>query len=398
MKITTVKVYLVEPQGSDYGHDADHNPNAPHMATGAPALAHPLSIFDEYKYGAPYMGPYAYKPFVVEIETDTGDSGFAVNHGGGAAAARVVSSWFTRFLVGQDPFDTNRIWEMMRRSQLSTDQGGIAYAAMSAVDLALWDLKGKVVGKPVYSLIGGKTKDVIPAYVTTFKGVMHHVADKGFKAMKLSCPWGPTDGLAGLRKVEELVAEARDLVGPDTPLMVECYMGWDSDFVVRAARRLEKYDVDWIEDPLLGDATNAQYRDVKDAIKPLRLALGNEMWGDNRFAALLSERCVDVVQPEIQWAGGLTSALRIAAMARGQGVPIIAHFAGIYSYHFTMAHIESPMAEYLMFGDGTAVRGRGHEIVGEPGPIDGYITLTDDPGFGIGLNHDVLIPFEGGVA
>jgi L-rhamnonate dehydratase len=396
--ITDINLYLVETTGSDYGL-GQHAPNTSRgLAAGDGTVsAHPLSIFPEWKHVDvdQCFGPAAYAPFVVELVTSTGVSGFAVNHGGGAMSCQIVRDLYRPFLIGQNPFDSNRIWEQMYRAQLPTDQGGLSYMAMSAVDLALWDLKGKLLERPVYDLIGGRTRDALPCYVTTFPAVMEHMADKGFAAVKIASPWGSADGREGLRKIEGTIAAARDLFGAAPGMMLECYMSWDGDFTLKAAERLRKYDIDWIEDPLLGDASVTSYRDLRTFLKPMRLAVGNLMWGHSRFYDVITAGAADVIQPELQWAGGLTAALRIAAVARGAGIPIIPHTCGVYSYHFTMAHIEAPFAEYMAPGDATEVVPKRHVIIGEPAPEDGYITLSDAPGFGIELERSLLRPLPG---
>jgi len=398
MKITDVSIYTVQRAGSDFGlGQFDDGPRGGAPLEDGTVSAHPLSIFPEYKnveIDHRTFGPAAYAPFVVELHADNGVSGFAVNHGGGEIAARLVRDQFSSFLVGQNPFDSNRIWEQMYRSQLATSQGGLAYMAISAIDLALWDLKAKLLDKPVCELIGGRTKEALPCYVTTFPSVMEHMAGHGFAGVKIASPWGVADGRRGLDRIEQMVVEAKDIFGGDTTLMIECFMSWDLDFATKAARRLKRYGIDWIEDPLLADSSTAKYREVRDSIRPTRLAVGNLMWGYNRFYSLITEGAVDVIQPELQWSGGLTEALRIAAIARGRGIPIIAHTCGVYSYHFTMANIDAPIAEYMAPGEGTEVRAKGHVIIGEPAPKDGYIHLSDEPGFGIELERSLLIPLQ----
>lgn len=386
VKITSVNVFLVDTTGADLGPGNTWNART--------FKAHPLSLFSDYKTvnTKTWMDPAAYRPVVVELETDAGVTGFSINHGGGAAAAAQINSAFRQFVEGASPFDSNKIWELMFRVQQSTDQGGIAYMAMSAIDLALWDLRGKLLERPVYDLVGGRTKEAIHCYVTTHPTIMEHMADKGFRGVKMSCPWGPADGREGLDNIEQMVVKARDLFGGTASLMIECYMGWDRDFTVKAAERLRKYEIDWIEDPLLGDAAISSYRDLRHHIKPVQLAIGNLMWGHNRFHALINEDGADVIQPELMWAGGMTAALRIAALARARNLPVIPHSAGVYSYHFTMSQIEAPFAEYYVPGDGLKVRAKGHAIIGEPAPDNGYITLSDAPGFGIDLKRELLQP------
>jgi L-rhamnonate dehydratase len=172
-------------------------------------------------------------------------------------------------------------------------------------------------------------------------------------------------------------------------------MGWDDYFTVAVAERVRRFDVEWIEDPLLADASILRYRELRRAIRPIQLAVGNLMWGEQRFHSLIEEGGADVVQPELQWAGGLTSALRIGAMCRGRGLKVVPHWSGVYSYHFTLAHMEAPYAEYVAhLGDRTQVIPKGGAIVGEPAPVDGHVVLADEPGFGIQLNRDVIRPFR----
>lgn len=412
MKITSLNVYTVDPVGNDYGGPPQPRPRRevcdPDEASegdvkaqaGGLLMPHPMAVFPEYRrfdsaaWKGYYPLGYAYAPFVVEVEADSGVSGFAVNHGGGELACEIIDGTFRPLIEGKSPFDTNQIWEQMYRSQISWGQGGSAYMAMSAVDLALWDLKGKLLEKPVYDLIGGRTSDAIPCYVTTFRPVMEHMVDKGFCAVKVQVTHGPTDP-NGLAEVEALVDQIRQLFGPNFPIMLECFMGWDTHFTTLVAERVRRFEIDWIEDPLLADTSTGRYRELRKLIRPTQLAVGNLMWGEQRFHSLIEEGGADVIQPELQWSGGLTSALRIAAMCRGRGLKIIPHWSGVYSYHFTLAHVEAPMAEYVAhLGDRTEVLPKGHVILGEPAPVDGHVTLSSEPGFGIELNRDVIQPFE----
>jgi L-rhamnonate dehydratase len=404
MKITSVNVYTVDPVGNDYGGPAqprplpDHRPADPTVSHQL-RMPHAMAVFPEFHdvASAAWKGynpnGYGYAPFVVEIETDSGHSGFAVNHGGGVLACEVIDGFFRPLIEGRSPFDTNLIWELMYRSQLLWDQGGVGHMAMSAVDLALWDLKGKLLEKPVYDLIGGRTRDALPCYVTTFEPVMEHMADKGFCGVKLQVTHGPADH-NGVAAVAAFTQRARDVFGPNLPLRLECFLGWDEPFTVAVAERVRRFDVEWIEDPLLPDASISRYRELRRAIRPIQLAAGNLMWGEQRFHGLIEEGGADVIQPELQWAGGMTLALRIAAMCRGRGLKIVPHWSGVYSYHFTMAHLEAPYAEYIgHLGDRTQVLPKGHVIVGEPAPVDGHVVLTDEPGFGIQLNRAAIRPF-----
>jgi L-alanine-DL-glutamate epimerase-like enolase superfamily enzyme len=403
VKISSVNVYTVDPAANDYG--GTPNPRAPlgycpPETEPEPVLRMPgpMSAFPEFhNRSAGWKGysslGWGYAPFVVEIETDTGASGFAVNHGGGELACEVVDGFFRPLIEGKNPFDTTLIWEQMHRAQLLWDQGGVASMAMSAVDLALWDLKGKLLERPVYDLIGGRTKDAMPVYVTTFEPVMEHMTGKGFCGVKIQVTHGPQDP-EGVARVEALTERARDLFG-SLPLRLECFLGWDEPFTIAVAERVRRFDVEWIEDPLLPDVSIRRYRELREAIRPIQLAIGNLMWGEQRFHDLIEQGGADVIQPELQWAGGMTSALRIAAMCRGRGVKMIPHWSGVYSYHFTQALFEAPYAEYVAhLGDRTEVIPKGGAIIGEPAPVDGHLVLSDAPGFGIELNRDAIRPYS----
>lgn len=182
-------------------------------------------------------------PYVVELETDEGYTGFAANYGGGQYACDVIDTHYRRFIEGANPFDVERIWEQMYRAQLPYGQRGISMMAISGVDLALYDLVGKITGQPVYNLFGGKSKDEIPCYVTTHMDIMEHMVGEGFFGVKLAAPWGPADGKEGLRKTEEMVAETVETFGEDMDVMIDAYMAWDKEFTVRAAERLRPCSV-----------------------------------------------------------------------------------------------------------------------------------------------------------
>jgi L-rhamnonate dehydratase len=357
--------------------------------------ANPMSMYDADVADRSFWQGPGQDPFAIEIELEDGTVGVAANYGGGRYACDVVDTHLRRFVEGASVFDTERIWEQMYRSQLPADQGGIYYMAMSGIDLALWDAKGKVTGQPVYNLIGGRTHDRIPCYVTTHPSIMEHVADEGFIGVKLAMPWGPADGRSAIGEIVDIVAEARETFDAGTELMLECYMGWDSEFTVRVAERIREYDVKWIEDPLVPDHPEARYAEIKDTVKPIQLAAGNLEFGHRSFHRLLDTGAVDILQPELQWIGGLTEACRIASMAKPHDVPVIPHCAGVYNYHFVAAHTNAPFAEYIMPGDGTTIGPIFEAIEGEPVPEDGAITLPDDPGFGVELDRDRLSPFNG---
>lgn len=393
MEITDISLYTVErgTQGQRGAAEGESQYWGGGWQTNA-LIANPMSIYPEYRdERTSWMGP-GQDPFVIEIATDEGHTGFAANYGGGRYACDVIDTHYRRFIEGKNPFDVERIWEQMYRAQLPYGQRGISLMAMSGVDLALYDLLGKITDQPVYNLFGGRTKEEIPCYVTTHMDVMEHMVEEGFFGVKLAAPWGPADGKAGLRKTEEMVAETVDLFGEDTDVMIDAYMAWDKEFTLRVAERLRPYDVKWIEDPLHPGAIT-EYRDIRHQVHPIQMAVGNLEFGYKAYHQILDAGAGDIIQPELQWAGGLTEAHRIAEMCKGYGLPVIPHGAGNYNYHFVMAHTNAPYAEYLTVADGTEVRPIFDAVAGEALPEDGTITLDDDPGFGLELNRDILVPY-----
>jgi len=393
MNITDINLYTVrEGNTGETGADKEKSQYWGGGWAVEKLIANPMSIYDKYKdKRTAWMGP-GQDPFVVELETDNGETGFCANYGGGRYACDVIDTHFRRFVEGANPFDVERIWEQMYRSTLPYGQRGITMMAISSIDLALYDLLGNITDQPVYNLIGGTTKNEIPCYVTTHVDAVDALADQGFLGVKIAQPWGPADGHEGLIKTEEMVAAIRDELGPKPEIMLDCYMAWDREFTVRAADRIKQYDVKWIEDPLHPGAIT-EYREIIDQLKPIQTAVGNLEFGHKAYHQFMDADAGDIIQPELQWAGGLTEVQRIAAMAKSQGLPVIPHGSSVYNYHFVMSHTNAPYAEFLTVDDGRDVRPIFDVIEGEPLPENGVIELGDDPGFGVDLNRDLIEPY-----
>jgi L-alanine-DL-glutamate epimerase-like enolase superfamily enzyme len=393
--ITDLTLYRV-PAADDGGDGAADDERSAGGPWASEALvASPMSIYPEYHDRRRSWNDYADGAYVLELTSEGGETGVAPVAGAQFAAA-VVDDHFRQFVEGAEPFDRERVWEQCYRAQLPYGQRGVPMMALSAVDLALWDLQGNLTGRPVYDLAGGRTQAEIPCYATTHPDVMEHVADEGFLGVKLAAPWGPTDGYReGLRKTEAVVARARDLFDADAELMLDCYMAWDREFTVRAADRLAAYDLKWLEDPLHPGAVE-EYAAVASEVKPVQLAVGNLEFGDKPYHQLMAAGAVDVVQPELQWAGGLTAGRRVAAMAKARGLPAVLHAGSVYAYHYTMATTNAPYAEYFVPGDGTEIGSNlPAGLTGDPLPEDGTVDLGDDPGFGVELDRDAVEPVHG---
>lgn len=352
-------------------------------------VASPMNIYPKYKGRRDrWVGPINFVPIVVKIETDKGVSGLGVGSGGDAAAL-IVERHLRDLLLGEDPADIELLWDYMYRATLAYGQKGLAIHAISGVDNALWDLLGKIEGEPVYRLLGGRTKERIPVYATGRRSELY--APLGFHANKLSMVYGPADGEAGMRENEERIRRAREAFGGDRDIMVDAWMTWDVEYTLRMAERLARYGVRWIEEPLPPDDLEGMAF-LRSQIKPMLLATGEHEYTRWGFKELMDRSAADVLQPDVTWSGGITEVRKICALAAAHSLPVIPHIGGCFSYHLVMAHTNCPMAEYQMQGAETDQVAPIHPMFnGEPLPVEGYIHLTDAPGFGIELRSDARL-------
>jgi len=359
-----------------------HTASMSHSWLTETLIAHPLAQWSAYRekrtswFGVMSAG-------VVEIETDAGLTGLGFIGGGKANAARtIIDDQFSQLLLGQDPADIERLWEQMYRASVMYGRRGVAIEAISGIDLALWDLLGKACGQPVYKLIGGQTKDCLPAYVTG-NLTERHLAE-GFRDVKIALPHGPADGEDGLRGNEELMRRTREFVGPSGDIMLDCYMALTVPYAIELVRRLQPYRLRWIEEPLLPDDIDGLLR-IKDATG-VAISGGEHEYTRFGFRELIERRALDLLQPDIYRAGGLTELRKIAAMASAYHLPVIPHGVGAPTYHFVMATPNSPKAEFVdVFAQGGELM-----LEGEPIPKNGFIELPATPGFGYRLNQRAL--------
>jgi len=339
---------------------------------------------------------------VVEIFTDDGLVGI-----GNAALApqitkQVIDLYLKPLLIGKDPWDIEFLWQHMYRKTMAFGRRGIGMVAISAVDIALWDLLGKSAKQPVYRLLGGRTKARIPVYASRLYSVeLNEVADEaqrykaeGYKAMKLRFGWGPTDGAAGMQRNLNLVRTVRETVGDGIDVMADAYMGWTLDYAKRMLPLLEPFNLRWLEEPVIPDDVHG-YAELKSYGR-IPIAGGEHEFTSYGFRDLLEARALDYIQFDTNRVGGLTQARKIAALAEAYSVPVIPHAGQMHNYHVVMASLNSPMAEYFPVVDVEV----GNELFwyifnGEPKAKDGFINLDESvPGLGLTINEGALKQFE----
>lgn len=378
--ISAVRAYTVQGQGADYhdqpgGHWIDD-----HIAT-------PMSVYPEYRQSRQSFGINVLGTLVVEVQASNGEVGFAVTTAG-EIGAFIVERHLARFLEGAKVTDIEKIWDQMYRSTVFYGRRGIVLNAISAVDLALYDLLGKIRQEPVYALLGGPVRDELICYAT---GARPDLAQQmGFVGGKMPLHHGPAEGEEGLAKNLEMVKDMRELVGPDFWLMLDCWMSLDVDYATRLAHGAADYGLKWIEEALLPDDYWG-YAQLKRQLPPGVLVTSGEheatRWG---FRQLL-ETGVDIIQPDVTWCGGITELTKISALADAHGALVVPHGSSVYSYHFVVTRTNSPFTEFLM------MHPTAEEIVpmfsplllGEPVPLNGRLVVPETPGFGVKLNPAV---------
>lgn len=377
-RIRHVRAYTLRGGGADY-HDQD----AGHWIDDH--IATPMSVYPEYRQSRQSFGLNVLGTLVVEVEADDGTVGFAVTTAG-ELGAFIVEKHLARFVEGARVTDIEKIWDQMYKSTLFYGRKGVVLNAISAVDLALYDLLGKIRQEPVYALLGGPVRDELTMYAT---GARPDVAKKlGFIGGKMPLHHGPAEGEEGLRKNLEMIRDMRQKVGDDFWLMLDCWMSLDLDYATRLAHGAAEYNLKWIEEALPPDDYWG-YAKLKKQIPPKMLVTTGEheatRWG---FKLLLDMECADILQPDVGWCGGITELTKISAMADAAGALVIPHGSSVYSYHFVVTRTNSPFAEFLMMHPTAeeVVPMFSPMLLGEPVPVNGKLKVPETPGFGVELN------------
>ena len=220
----------------------------------------------------------------------------------GELTAALVDYHFAPLLVGRDCFATEFLNDLMWRSTQRFGAGGLATVAQSGIDLALWDLKGKLLEQPVYRLLGGPCRDKVDLYVTSDD--LDWSMELGFHAFKVSNPVHYEEGIDGLNILDEHIGRARDMVGYDVELMYNPVMSFNVEFAVRVAERLRKYGLRWLEEPLIPTDLEGHI-ELRKAINWVPLATGEDHHGRHAFRQLIEHRAIDIAQPDLKWCGGL---------------------------------------------------------------------------------------------
>ena len=332
---------------------------------------------------------------LVTAEDGTWGLGITLHSG---PVCSIINDHFSQLLIGENPMATEKLWDMMRRASSPYGTAGITSYAISAVDNAIWDLKGKLIGKPVYELLGGPVKNDIFCYASNTllkyktSDYIDWFLELGFKAVKVFLRHGPDEGISGLNKNIEIVAKTREQIGPDSELAVDSWMSSNIEYAVRLSEGLKPFKIKWLEDYMLPEDMDS-YSKIRQRIPGQILATGEHWYNIHPFSDAAGRGLVDILQPDVQWVGGITASVRICHIAEAHGLTVIGHGGMNYPYGQHLAY-SMPVIPWGERSEGVSPPGVPlEEMVVLPGTSvikNGKVRPSDAPGFGIEVTQQWL--------
>ncbi len=342
---------------------------------------------------------------VVRVSTDAGITGIgevdsnplAVKGAIEGPFSHTVASGLKELILGEDPFETAKIWNKLYTGNLYGGRRGVGFHAISGIDIALWDIKGKALGLPVWKLLGGGFHDSLQCYASSLWGptpadtrdLARRYVDRGFSAVKFG--WDPM----GRDEATDiaLVREARAGLGDEAELLVDAGLAWDAKTAIRRARSFEEHRIFWLEEPLMPDDYEG-YRRLSEAVDT-RIAAGEEESSRASFLDLMDRGKIDVVQVDLTRNGGFTEAVKIASLAQDRGLRVANHGFTTYinvaaALHFLNSIPNALIVEYVAEEQTTL---RDFVTKQRIEARDGMLAIPQEPGLGVELNEDALERF-----
>ena len=340
---------------------------------------------------------------LVRVETDVGVHGVGEGtvHGKARAVASAIDDMRTHF-VGSDPFSTERLWREMYRTAWFS-QNLINTTVISAIDMACWDIKGKLLDVPLYDLLGGKVRDELRTYANgwcdmhssspeEFAAAAETVVADGYDALKFD-PFGTSWQRltrAQLNRSIEIVEAVRETVGPAVDILIEGHGRFTPGAAVEIADRLAPFEPTWFEEPTPPDNVDGLRQVAARSTVPI--ATGERAMTKFGFRDILADTDVDVVQPDLANAGGVTEGKKIAAMAEAEHASFAPHNPQSPVMTAVYAHVDAAVPNFMIqevFED-YSVDWR-HDLVDSPPVIeDGFLQVPDGPGIGVDLDLDAV--------
>ncbi len=339
---------------------------------------------------------------IVRVSTDAGITGIgevdsspmAVKGAIEGPFSHTITSGLRELIIGEDPLETERLWYKMYRQNVYSGRRGIAIHAMSGIDMALWDIKGKALGQPVWKLLGGGFHKKVRAYASSLFGATpketgeraRRFRDRGFTAVKFG--WAPmgTDEKTDIA----LVREARQGLGDEPDLMIDAGLVWDAKTAIQRARAFSEQHIYWLEEPLSPDDYDGYAK--LSAATEVRIAAGEEESERRSYLEMMDRGRIDIVQVDLTRCGGFTEAMKIASLAVDRGLPVVNHGFTTYinvaaALHFLNAIPNSFIMEFVA-EENTTLR---DELTRQRFVArDGFVDIPNEPGLGIDLNEEAL--------
>ena len=357
--------------------------------------ANPMYIYDELR-----PKPYRDNPHPSKINAATSALYLKVKTAEGAEglygpidpeAATVVKQQLTKFVLGKDAMAQEKLWDEMWRSNRHSRRGHYLMA-ISAIDNAVWDLRGRVLNAPVYRLLGGPTRTRVEAYGSALGSSLEpekvharvlQLKQEGFRHQKWLLADGPATGDEGMKRNVALVKLLRETAGDDVDLMFDVFQGWDLNYALAWTKQVERYRPRWLEEPFSPEKIDA-FADLRRHTS-VPIGSGEHFYGRWEVYDFLKEQALDVVQADPEWCGGISELVKICSVASLYDVPVIPHGHSIHAALHVIASQPPtlcPWLEYLIL----KMQNYYHFEKNPPRVEGGFVALPDKPGFGIELD------------
>ena len=311
-------------------------------------------------------------------------------------AAKAICNFLANTLIGQDPFEINVLFDKMYKLGANWGRRGIAMGVISGIENALWDLKGKALGVPVHSLLGGKFRKSIRAYASggmeqpndSLIREVNSYLERGFTAVKIR------GGYNAKRDVEKVKA-LRDALGYDFDLAIDCGQGyvpfaWSAKEAIQVVSALEEYKLMFIEEPCRTDELDV-YAAVREASGTTPIAGGENGCSIFEYKQLIDNRCLDIIQPDVTHAGGIGEVKKAAEYAALNGITVAPHVFRSGASFAAHLHLLSAIPNALICEFQQIANPLREELLNQPlKMVNGEIMVPDEPGLGIHLTDDII--------
>lgn len=381
-------------------------------------MSNPITDVKVYVVDPSGHGSAAHAWTFVQVETAEGVTGFgeATNYPGNGSL--IVGDAIRRmkdFIVGQDADDINRVWHTLFRKAAYLGPRGLPTAVVSGIDLALWDIKGKTLNRPVYDLLGGKMREVVPLYANgwfhaydgqeecstpeQYAAAAKRVVETGHVALKTDpflemrpyhtgfvtgqiSPEGEELGVA-------IIAAMREAVGPQVAILIDAHGHYNVPTAVRLANRLEPLGIGWFEEPVPPESPQA-LRTVREQVR-VPICVGERLYTRWDFLPVFEQRLADYVMPDVVWCGGISELMRIATMAEAYHIPLSPHNAMGPLQIVAGSHVMMVIPNAYKLEHSVAAIAGYQACLEEPIEfVADHLRLSGRPGLGYALNLDFL--------